>query len=74
MQHHVLTPYHPQEDGQVKVSNKEVKNIIEKDHQMRCKGLTAELLAVLWAYQKEYNMLIGMSIPACFWHSLPPFG
>ena len=28
--HHVTTPYHPQENGQVKVSNIEVKNILKK--------------------------------------------
>ena len=28
--HHVVTPYHPQTSGQVEVSNRELKRILEK--------------------------------------------
>ena len=43
--HRVTMPYHPQEKGQVKVSNKEVKNILQKSFdQMGRIGRTSFLI------------------------------
>jgi transposase InsO family protein len=31
--HNVVTPYHPQTSGQAETSNKQIKNILQKDYQ-----------------------------------------
>ena len=57
--HRVTTPYHPQANGQVEVSNKEVKNILKKI--IRTDGEIG---------QRSYPMLYGPSAP----HSRYPLG
>jgi hypothetical protein len=37
--HKVSTPYHPQKSGQVELSNREIKHILEKNSQARSQGL-----------------------------------
>ena len=62
--HRVTTPYHPQENGQVEVSNTEVKSILKKIIRLDKKDWAQRLPDALWAYQTAYKTPIEMSL---FW-------
>ena len=53
--------YHPQSNGQVEISNREMKNILEKTVTANKKDWSSKLEDVLWAYRTSYKSLIGMS-------------
>ena len=59
--HHVVTPYHPQTSGQVEVSNREMKHILEKTVNISCTDWVRKLNDALWAYRKTFKTLTGMS-------------
>jgi len=56
VRHKIATPYHPQTSGQVKVSNRQIKAILEKTISNSRKDWSTKLDDALWAYQTAYNV------------------
>ncbi|CAL2228629.1 unnamed protein product [Prunus armeniaca] len=53
--HRVSTPYHPQTSGQVEISNREIKQILEKTVSPTRKDWSLRLNEALWAYRTAYK-------------------
>ena len=61
VRHRTLLAYHPQENGQAEVSNRETKSIMEKTVNSSKKDWSKKIDDELWAYRTTFKTPLGMS-------------
>ena len=61
VKHAMSLAYHPQLNGKAEISNREIKNILEKTVNANRKDWSLKLENALWAYRTAYKSPIRMS-------------
>jgi hypothetical protein len=64
-EHHIChinsTPYHPQANGQVEVTNRELENILTKIVSMNKKNWSKKLIEAIWEYNITWKTTTGLT-------------
>ena len=61
VRHCTSLAYHPQSNGQVEMSNREIKSILEKTVNNSRKDWSKKIEDTLWAYRTAFKTALGMS-------------
>ena len=61
VRHRTSLTYHPQENGQAEVWNREIKSIMEKTFNNSRKDWAKKIEDALWAYRTTFKTPLGMS-------------
>lgn len=61
IRHKMSSPYHPQANGQVEVTNREIEEILTKTVQLHKKDWSSRLPEAVWAYRTTWKTTTGFT-------------